>query len=643
MRAVAGPVVRFGREHKTGLYYAACVFLLVAATGLRFHDLAEKSLRHDEAVAANISRGGLSEVVRGTRCCSSSPILYPLAAYVVQKVESTPFSIRVVPATASVLTIAVMLFLLPRLGVARRAAFLAALLATLSVAAIRHAQDAREYSVDALVALLIVVGLLRQLRDGKTALLCASLFIAPLVQYGLPLFGVAVIATAAVFPRVSGWQRRGAYLGRTGDWLKQRLDLLAPSGFLLAGSVVSYLATLRYHGTGFGAAGHLSEYYFRGEFDVLSIFAFSIDGVWELLKYHLPEIVAIAALPAGILLAFRRKLLGAHQDRAILVLFSFCIAVSVVAVILGMYPLGGIRQVVYLGPIVFLAVGISFQRMAEWLSSLTTRAAWAMPILLVMTGGTALAGVNNVLQNSPYKALENVESVLDVLEDQFAEEDMVYAGWGPVPAIRFYQGKAERPANHYYGTAWCTSFAKQCLREMAELAYWLGAANGRIWFVTYQLPEKLKRHLPGLSVRHLVSDGSVHLYLIEDAESLIKIATATGLLTKSPLPRKPPIRSTFDVYLGEAKVVYVKTPCGAKDVQEAFFLHVYPAHASDLPQNRRERGFENLDFSFNGSGVRTSERCVALRDLPDYEITGIRTGQYTDEGRLWESEVRFDE
>ena len=102
--------VRFSRDRKMRLYYAACVCLLVAAAGLRFHDLSEKSLRHDEAAAANISRGALSKVVSGTRRGNSSPILYPLVLYAVQQVESTPFSIRVVPATASVLTVAVMLF-----------------------------------------------------------------------------------------------------------------------------------------------------------------------------------------------------------------------------------------------------------------------------------------------------------------------------------------------------------------------------------------------------------------------------------------------------------------------------------------------------------------------------------------------------
>ena len=363
----------FLRDRKACLYYAACVCLLVAAAGLRFHDLPEKSLRHDEAAAANISRGALSEVIPGTRCCNSSPILYPLVLYAAQKVESTPFSIRIVPATASVLTVAVMLFLLPRLGAARGAAFLAALLATLSVEAIRHAQDAREYSIDALLAVLMLAGLLWYLRDGRKALLCVSLFLAPLLQYGLVLFGVAVIGAAVVASRVSGQERRSAYPGRIGEWLKRRLDLAAPCGFFLAGGTLSYLMTLRYQWQegGLGSGGYLSPYYYQGEFDAHSIFEFSIDGIWSLLTYHLPEVVVIAALPVFAILlvaAFLGKLQGKFQASTIVVVFSFCIAISAGAAVLAIYPLGGIRQVIYLGPIVFLAVGLAFHWTAGRLS-----------------------------------------------------------------------------------------------------------------------------------------------------------------------------------------------------------------------------------------------------------------------------------
>ena len=143
-----------------------------------------------------------------------------------QRVEATPFSVQVVRAIASVLTVVAMLFLLPRLGTVRGAAFLAALLATPSVEAIWHAQDAQEYSVDALVALLMVAGLLRHQRDGGRILLCASLFAAPLVQYGLVLFGAAVLGAAIILSpqtRELAVPERSSCLWRTRNWAKPRI------------------------------------------------------------------------------------------------------------------------------------------------------------------------------------------------------------------------------------------------------------------------------------------------------------------------------------------------------------------------------------------------------------------------------------
>ena len=101
------------------LALAAFICLLAVAAALRFYDLPGNSVRYDEAVAAANASGTLAEVVSNTRARNSSPILYPLALWAVQKVDVSAYSIRLLPATASVLTVAALLFLLPRLGVSR--------------------------------------------------------------------------------------------------------------------------------------------------------------------------------------------------------------------------------------------------------------------------------------------------------------------------------------------------------------------------------------------------------------------------------------------------------------------------------------------------------------------------------------------
>ena len=111
---------------------------------------------------------------------------------------------------------------------------------------------------------------------------------------------------------------------------------------------------------------------------------------------------------------------------------------------------------------------------------------------------------------------------------------------------------------------------------------------------------------------------------------------------------EPLIRSNFDVYLDEDKLTYIKEPCAPADTQAGFFLHLMPADVADLPAARKQHGFDNLDFRFNHYGIRSGEQCVARRELPDYDFTGIRTGQFliNEDGfytNIWEGEIRFDE
>ena len=70
---------------KTHLYYVAAVCLLLVSVVVGFLDLPGNSLWYDEAVVSFNSRGSLGEVIENTRDKNSSPILYPLVLYAVQK------------------------------------------------------------------------------------------------------------------------------------------------------------------------------------------------------------------------------------------------------------------------------------------------------------------------------------------------------------------------------------------------------------------------------------------------------------------------------------------------------------------------------------------------------------------------------
>ena len=85
------------------------------------------------------------------------------------------------------------------------------------------------------------------------------------------------------------------------------------------------------------------------------------------------------------------------------------------------------------------------------------------------------------------------------------------------------------------------------------------------------------------------------------------------------------IRSTFDVYLDDQTLIYVNDACSQADVDRRFILHVIPVDKSVIDGNE----LHNMDFSFaEGDDWQLRKGCAVSRELPDYAIAYIRTGQY---------------
>ena len=103
---------------------------------------------------------------------------------------------------------------------------------------------------------------------------------------------------------------------------------------------------------------------------------------------------------------------------------------------------------------------------------------------------------------------------------------------------------------------------------------------------------------------------------------------------------EPATRGVFDVYLTDGALVYVKEPCDQADTEARFFLHVVPEREDDLPEDRREYGFNGLDFDFFLNGAWFDAQCVARVPLPDYPIASARTGQHISGVReIWSAEL----
>ena len=144
-----------------------------------------------------------------------------------------------------------------------------------------------------------------------------------------------------------------------------------------------------------------------------------------------------------------------------------------------------------------------------------------------------------------------------------------------------------------------------------------------------------KYPVDGFRVGQWARDGSV------DWEASYDFDARLDSLYRSLTSGDPIIRAQFDVYLGENRLTYVKEPCAWTDTEHEFFLHIIPIDEADLPEDRREYGFDNLDFGFGTYGILVDERCAAVRSLPDYDIAKIRTGQFTDEVQVWSDAYSF--
>ena len=100
----------------------------------------------------------------------------------------------------------------------------------------------------------------------------------------------------------------------------------------------------------------------------------------------------------------------------------------------------------------------------------------------------------------------------------------------------------------------------------------------------------------------------------------------------------------FDVWFDGVRLLYVEEGL-CVGPEPAVFLHIVPMQLDDLPESRRQFGFDNLDFDVLDARLGISHRCVAAARLPDYAIASVRTGQYeaVDGGyvRLWEEKIDF--
>ena len=137
------------------------------------------------------------------------------------------------------------------------------------------------------------------------------------------------------------------------------------------------------------------------------------------------------------------------------------------------------------------------------------------------------------------------------------------------------------------------------------------------------------------SIAEISASLAGRMSLVQAANRVVEGSRAGAL--------EPTRRSRFDVYYREDMLVYNKTDCARSDTDAPFFLHIVPADPDDLPDRRKQYGFDNLDFRWRTANIgRPKGQCTAAVRLPDYPAARIRTGQWVPAAnrQLWK--VEFD-
>ena len=95
------------------------------------------------------------------------------------------------------------------------------------------------------------------------------------------------------------------------------------------------------------------------------------------------------------------------------------------------------------------------------------------------------------------------------------------------------------------------------------------------------------------------------------------------------------IEADYAVYLKDKRLVYVRPRCEREEVESRFILHIVPVDEKILAG----RESINQDFYFTWNGLRIVDTCIAVQDLPEYDIASFTTGQYrgghTPTGHRW--------
>jgi uncharacterized membrane protein len=446
-------------------YVILSAMILLAGVSLRFYHLGNRSLWYDEAVTANISRGSFQQMLQLTRKVSA-PIVHPFFLYLTERIASGAWMVRFPPTLASLAAVLMMLAM-TKARINTWAVLFASAILSLSASQVRYAQEVREYSLAVFGATVLMFCLFRWEANSRTrqsVLLYAALFVAPFIQYGLVLLAVAVLITMML---------RGLLDRTLGSSI---ISIVLATVCFLAGGILSYALTLRYQlqVKALGTQSYLAANYFDPKSD--GVLHFLASNTRQLISFCIPgPHVVLAVILVGVVVVSVQLWRRTVATITLLLITSF--AVTILASFRHVYPYGGVRQCLFLAPVLILFVG---SVLADLL--LFARPSHRSAAAFVVFGIIAISGARGISGQLPYIEIEDTQSLLHELAAASAPGDQVWVNHDAVDAFRFYLPAGD--ARFTYG-----KYHPNPNDYMAELLASVSPQTTRLWLAFSHLEQ----------------------------------------------------------------------------------------------------------------------------------------------------------
>ena len=400
-------------------------FLTVAAGALRFYGLGSRPLWFDEAVLYGISRASsMAELIIRNAELNSAPPLFALLLRALMPLGDSEWTLRLLPWAGGVAAIPAIYFL-ARQFAARTPAYFSAFVVAITSTQIEYSQQLREYSLTFVVAALIMALLVRLTRRpawSNVALLMLVMAVGIFLQYGLVLL---ILGLDAVFLVVVITAKRSTGR-RWGGWIAVQ------AAILVAGLAV-YLLALRGQwapGFGGGAGKYLVGTYGAGSAG--SVVRLAAANTLDLLSFAFPGRFSFLVLGLLFLIGLLASALESRRtgDYGPLTYLLVPVLLALAAASFKLYPYGGIRQDMFLLPMVYVFAGLGL----GWLLHAKHRQAVAIIVALLAVAGA----LNPIARYWRTPGPEDLRPVVAALDSSFREGDRIYVYYGAQPGFAYY-------------------------------------------------------------------------------------------------------------------------------------------------------------------------------------------------------------